>query len=339
MITRDPRHILLIRPSALGDVCRSVPVLVSLQRAFPDARVDWLVQDSFVEAIAAHPNLGKAIPFPRKELGRYGRSLRIDKVLGWMKSVRQHDYDLVVDAQGLLRSGLIARGTKAPWRLGYANAQEGAGFHYTEKHVIDKSLHAVDRMLGLLDAAGIDPVRDMRLYTSDTDRDAAMQLCGEPGLVLAPTSRWAAKRWPIERFAELTTRALEAGVDRVTIVGGPDEREQCRALLEPFAADDRVVDLVGKTRIGVLMAVIEQARVVVANDSAALHMAVGFDRPTVALFGPTDVSRVGPYQREADVVQHLEPDDSFDHKRASNVAIMNRITTDEVAATLLDRLS
>lgn len=337
MIADRPRHILLIRPSALGDVCRTVPVLVSLKRAYPDAQVDWLVQDSFMDAVGVHPDLGRAIPFPRKELGRYGRSLRLGRVLGWMNSVRRNDYDLVVDAQGLLRSGLIARGTGARRRIGYANAQEGARWLYSERHFIDTTRHTVDRMLALLEAAGVKAVRDMRLYTTKADRSEAEALCAQPGLVLAPTSRWAAKRWPIERFVALTERLLTAGVDRVTIVGGPDEREQCAPLTDRFARDPRVVDLVGQTRIGVLMAVIEQARVVVANDSAALHMAVGFNRPMVALFGPTDVTRVGPYQREADVIEHRHPDDPLDHKNDALVSLMERITVDEVAAAVMAR--
>lgn len=338
---RAPRRILLIRPSALGDVCRTVPLLVSLKRAWPEAAVDWLVQDAFVEAVRAHPDLHEAVPFPRAELGRLARTGRIDRVLGWMAGVRRRDYDLVIDAQGLLRSGLIAWGTRAPRRVGYANAQEGAALLYTERHRIDKAVHTVDRMLGLLAAAGIGPVPDLRLYTTPADRAEAAALAPEPGLVIAPTSRWPAKRWPIQRFADLVGRVLDAGAGAaagtVTIVGGPGEESQCRPLLDRFAGDARVVNLVGRTRVGVLMAVIERARAVVANDSAALHMAVGFARPTVALFGPTDAARVGPYGRAHEVIGHAEPGDSLDHKRDANVRMMERIGVEEVVAAVRER--
>jgi len=339
MIAPAPRRILLIRPSALGDVCRSVPVLVSLKQAFPEAAVDWMVQDSFAEAIEAHPDLGKVVPFPRKQLGRFMRTGRVDRVLGWMRSVRRNRYDLVVDAQGLLRSGLIARGTGARVRVGYANAQEGAGVLYNRRYRIGRDLHAVDRMLALIEAAGVKPIADMRLYTTEAARSEAEALCPEPAAVIAPTSRWAAKRWPIDRFADLTGRLLDAGHAPIAIVGGPGEEEQCAPLLERFANESRVINLVGRTRIGVLMAVIERAPVVVANDSAALHMAVGFDRPTVALFGPTAVARVGPYQREPDVIQHLEPGDTLDHKDAANERLMERIRVEEVAGMTLQRLA
>jgi lipopolysaccharide heptosyltransferase I len=311
---------------------------VSLKRAFPEATVDWMVQDSFAQAIEAHPDLGQVVPFPRKQLGRFMRTGRIDRVLRWMRSVRRNNYDLVVDAQGLLRSGLIARAAGARVRVGYANAQEGAGVLYNRRFHIDRDLHAVDRMLALIEAAGVEPIADMRLYSSASARTEAEALCPEPAVVIAPTSRWAAKRWPIDRFADLTARLLDTGPGPIAIVGGPGEEDQCAPLIERFANDRRVLNLVGRTRIGVLMAVIERARVVVANDSAALHMAVGFGRPTVALFGPTEVARVGPYQRDTDVIQHLQPGDTLDHKTAGNVRLMERIGVEEVAAMVNQRL-
>jgi ADP-heptose:LPS heptosyltransferase len=313
-------------------------VLVSLKRAFPEATVDWMVQDSFAEAIEAHPDLGQVVPFPRKQLGRFMRTGRVDRVLGWMRSVRRNNYDLVVDAQGLLRSGLIARGTGARVRVGYANAQEGAGVLYNRRFRIGRDLHAVDRMLALIEAAGVEPIADMRLYTTESARTEAEALCPELATVIAPTSRWAAKRWPIDRFADLTGRLLDTGPGPIAIVGGPGEEEQCKPLLDRFAGESRVINLVGRTRIGVLMGVIERARVVVANDSAALHMAAGFGRPVVALFGPTAVARVGPYEREADVIQHLEPGDMLDHKAAGHVQLMERISVEEVVDLVIQRL-
>ena len=95
--------------------------------------------------------------------------------------------------------------------------------------------------------------------------------------------------------------------------------------------DPRVINLAGKTSIAQLMALVRDASLVIANDSAAVHMAVGFNRPMVALFGPTDIRRVGPYRRDADVIQHIGPADRLDHKdTAHGRTLMERITTDEV---------
>lgn len=360
MATDEPGRVLLIRPSALGDVCRSVPVLESLRRAYPDARIDWLVQDTFADAVRQHPALDGVVAFPRGELGRSSKRGDLLPSLRWMtehlrpSTSNGGKYDLVIDAQGLFRSGLFAWWTGAKRRVGYRNAAEGGGVFYSHRFRIDTSRHAVDRMLGLVAAAGIEPVADMRLYAApeelvwvskqnwadDGSSEPARSVVvrgGSSYVVLAPTSRWAAKQWPAERFAELGRRLLGRGVGRVVIVGGPGEREQIRPVLDWAAGEARAIDLVGETSVSRMMAVIARARLVVANDSAAVHMAVGFERPTVALFGPTRVGLVGPYRRDADVIQHARSGDRFEHKNG-DVEMITRIGVEEVVAAALARL-
>lgn len=335
-----PSRVLLIRPSALGDVCRSVPVLVSLKRAFPDAEIDWLVQASFADAVAAHPSLREPIPFHR---GKLTKPSTWSEALSLRRRLREGRYDLVVDAQGLLRSGFFAGATRAPRRIGYADAREHAALFYNEPHKVDPKLHAVDRMLALVAAAGIEPVADMRLYTRERtrrklwERHAELERGGH--VVIAPTSRWAAKRWPIDRFRDLAQRLLAEGARRIAVVGAPGEAEQCAPLLGLAKNDPRILDLVGDLSVGELMATVENSALVVANDSAPLHMAVGFGRPTVALFGPTRTELVGPYKRDADVIQHVEPGDDFRHKLDANAKVMERIAVGEVLAACRYRLA
>jgi len=335
---RHPRKILLIRPSALGDVCRTVPLVVSLRRAFPDSVIDWVVQDTFVDAVTHHPAVRRVIPFPRTSLGRSMRRGNPAPTLAFLRSLRAGRYDLTIDAQGLGRSGLFTWATRAIKRIGHAHAPEGAWLGYTHRVSQPGVRHTVDRMLGLLAPLRIPAVRDMRLHADPQAVSDVVVEHAEPFVLLAPTSRWASKRWPEDRFAELARRLLERGVPRVVIVGSPSERDQCRSLLELASDDPRVTDRVGSTTIAQLMALVARAKLVVANDSAALHMAVGFDRPTVALYGPTDVARVGPYRREEDVIQHVSPGDPIDHKTDGNVALMERITVDQVFAASVDRL-
>ncbi|MEL7473394.1 MAG: glycosyltransferase family 9 protein, partial [Planctomycetota bacterium] len=237
---------------------------------------------------------------------------------------RRQRYDLVIDAQGLLRSGVFAWATRAPRRIGHADAAEGGAWWLTERVASDPALHTVDRMMSLLEPLRVPAVMDLCLHTPPTD----IVTPDEPYVVVAPTSRWASKRWPIERYDALAER-LRSNY-RVVVVGGPGERPQCAPLLHRATHDPRVIDCVGQTSVGGLMRLIERSSLVVANDSAALHMAVGFDRPTVALFGPTRVDHVGPYGREADVIQHVRPDEQLDHKRDEQVEVMRRINVDEV---------
>jgi heptosyltransferase-1 len=338
------RRILIIRPSALGDVCRSVPVLASLRAAMPAAHIDWLVQDTFADAISAHPMLDGVVPLPRARLRNWASPQGVFDSLRWLRTLRRGHYDLAIDAQGLLRSAIFAIATGAPARIGYANAQEFAGLTYTHAPRIAIDRHSVDRMCALFGPLQIEPIFDTRLYTPSGawERVATSLSLGarEPYCVIAPTSRWPGKRWPIDRFAKVAAALLDSGrVSRIVVVGSPGERAQCAPLFDQAAGDTRVVDGVGRTSVAELMALIQHSALVIANDSAAIHMAVGFDRPMVALYGPTDIRRVGPWQRDASVIQHIQPSDTLNHKdEASGRELMARITTPEVIERVLSVL-
>lgn len=299
-----------------------------------------MIQNGFADSAAHHPAVDAVVPFPRQKLGKDLLAGRIGETRSFFGSLRDAGYDLVIDAQGLARSGAFMWATRAPVRIGYRQAQEGAWLGANRRVDAPKSLHTVDRMLALAAAAGAE-IRspDMRLYA---DPDCVSQVIveyPERFAILAPTSRWASKRWPDGRFAQVgRTLLAERLVDRVLIVGAHGERDQCPACLALAADHPAATDRVGSTSIAMLMALISRAALVIANDSAAVHMAVGFDRPTVALYGPTDVARVGPYRREGDVIQHRQPGDAIDHKDDANRGMMERILVDEVLEAARVRL-
>lgn len=329
-----PKRILIVRPSALGDVCRTVPLLASLKAHWPQAEIDWLVQDGFAAAVSAHPALTSVVPFPRTGFKQWYRPRAAKSALAWVGALAERKYEVVIDAQGLFRSGLFAWATRAKVRVGFRNARELGWLGCNVRVDAPRAMHAVDRMLALLKPLGVSPAADMRLYVPEDDARAAAEdarLSGRFAL-LAPTSRWPGKRWPIDRFTDLARRLLAGGiVDRVVVVGGRSERDHCEPLADLSRADQRVADLVGSTSVGGLMAAVQRAAVVIANDSAALHMAVGFNRPLVALYGPTHVARVGPYGRSGSVIQHVRTGERLDHKDdMRGTQYMERITVDEV---------
>lgn len=331
--TQDPSRILLIRPSALGDVARSVCLLSSLKARYPQARIDWLIQAGFEDVVAAHPALHAAVTFDRRGGARGFLTL--------LRRLRGNRYDLVIDAQGLLRSGIMALATSAARRVGHADAREGAAWCYTQRVPAGAAVHTVDRMLTLVEAAGAPALRDaeaQRLHVPQRGRAWLEESGMEPRgcVVLAPTSRWIAKQWPAERFAAVA-RALAHEGRRVILVGAASERGQIEPVLRE-ADGERIIDLVGQTSVAGLMAGIEASALVIANDSAALHLAVGLHRPTIALFGPTEVAKVGPYGRESEVIQHVRPGEGFGHKDARNQRLMLRIEVDEVLARAREKL-
>ena len=225
-----------------------------------------------------------------------------------MQRLRAGDYDLVLDVQGLARSGLFALATGARRRVGYADARELGWLGCNVRHRVPSELHAVERMLALTRAEGFEAVRDMRLYVGEAEAAWAAAWRAEGRLeagsyvCLAPTAKWGCKRWPLAKWAELGRRLLARGEDgeRLVVLAAPSERAEVEPLIEALG-DERVV--MPTTTVGRLMAVLAGAGLLVSNDSAPLHLAVGLGRPTVAIFGPTDPALVGPYGREDCVVQ------------------------------------
>lgn len=331
----QPSRILIVRPSALGDVCRTVPVLATLRRAYPEAVVDWVVQSEFAAAIASHPALDEAIGFPRRDFGRWWRNpADAAALLRWLRDLRRRGYDLVFDCQGLGRSGLFTWATRAPRRVGHRSARELGWLGCNVRHPAPAAAHTVERMMSLLTAEGLEPVYDMRLHAADEDlawwgrRHA--ELGGGPYAVLAPTSRWPSKRWPQSRWRSLIAPLRERGFEHVVLIGAPAEHDQVAGIISD--GDPAIVDLVGRTDVGRILAVIAGAGLVIANDSAPLHVAVGFARPCVGLYGPTDPARVGPWGVTDGVVRALaagEQVTNFKDRRLGDT-LMRRIEIDRV---------
>lgn len=332
-----PKRILFIRPSALGDVCRSVPVVASLKKQWPEAAIDWLVQSDFVDVVSQHPAVTAVIPFPRKSLQRWYFPRGFVKTIAFLRLLRSKRYDLVIDGQGLGRSGLFAWATRSKTRVGPSNAREFGWLGYTQKIQTTK-VHTVDQMLALSEAVGAPSHYDMQLSAGELDVTWWNHLQEtrrvSEYVVIAPTSRWKSKQWPVEQFVEVAKDLIERGL-HVVVVGAPHEHTQVEPLLEL----DGVLNLLPEMTIGRLMAVIATSHIVIANDSAALHMAVGFNRPAIGLFGPTNPARVGPYNRAGAVIAAPVNYDNVHYRNSSlGNSIMKQITTKEVLEKVDDCL-
>ncbi len=342
---------LIVRTSALGDIVRTVPALARLRQALPHARIDWLINDGFAEAIRHHPALSAVVPFPRRALSRSLRAGRLTEVTDWARrALREPSYDLVIDFQGLLKSGLLTFTTGAERRVGFADAREGAWLGYTERAAVagGRLRHHTERVFELVRAVmgAAEPltpsVEDLRLYPGAAAADMFArdtELAGRRYVLLSPTTKGLGRAWPMERYAALARSLLarRAGLrlDGVVVVGLESER----ALCGPLLTEPGLIDRIGATGIGGLMSLIQHAALVVCNDSAAMHMAVAFDRPLVALFGPTDVGHAGPWRRDADVITHKQPGEQVRHRDvAAASAFMRRITVEEVVAASVVRL-
>jgi len=318
------RRILLIKPSSLGDVVHALPVLAALRKAYPAAHLAWLVSTSFAPLLAGHPLLDEVIPFDRRHYGRMLRSLHsAADFLGFCRGLRRRRFDLVIDLQGLFRSGFLAWVSGAPARVGPRAAREGGALFYSLR--VDEpppradsrsdtgDVHAVERNLHIARALGLDvsvPAFPLALRADElVSADAKLtQAAGQPlprFIAALPGARWASKRWPATHWAALLDALHAAGLPPTVLLGGPDERGEADAIIAATRAP--LVDLVGRTSLRELTAVLARAALVVCMDSGPMHIAAALTRPLVALFGPTNPGRTGPYSDTAHVVRLALP--------------------------------
>lgn len=276
-------RILIVKTSSLGDLFHALPTVHLLKQAH-GAEIDWVVNAEYTRLAECFSDVRRVISFPRRallaNLGTFRRALQAET------------YDLVVDLQGLLKSALICRMAKrspvAPI-LGPSFQREGAKLFYSA--VVggkNKRRHAVDENLDVLKwldkpAAPIEfPLRFPAVdYPCMKHR---------PVVVFAPCSRHEAKNWPAERFIELG-RKLEK---QIILVGAPGDAATCKKI-EQALPRNTTTNLCGKTSLLELGGVLQQADLVVTVDSGPMHMASAAGTPCLALFGPTDPLRVGPY--------------------------------------------
>ncbi len=307
---REFQRILLIKPSSLGDLVHALPVLHGLRRRYPQARIDWLAGSSFAPLIEGHPDVSEVVRFDRR---RYGRMLRDPRIAvefaAFCRRLYRRNYDLVVDLQGLFRSGLMALATGAPVRIGFADARELAWVFYTDRiETPDRDTHAVDRNYATATMLGFDELGvSFDLAVTEAERRRAADLLTQAGLApdrpfaaLLPGARWETKRWSERRFAEVVDELARRRDLPSVLLAGSDEADIC-ARIEACCRGP-VINLAGRTDLRVLVAVLERAAVVLCHDSAPMHLAAAMGRPMVCLVGPTNPARTGPYSKNARIL-------------------------------------
>jgi lipopolysaccharide heptosyltransferase I len=314
---RSPQRILLIKPSSLGDIVHALPVLAGLRDAYPDAHIAWLVGSSFAPLLQGHPLIDEVIAFDRHTYGRMLKNWRsLADFVRLCVGLRRRRFDLVIDLQGLFRSGFFALVTGARQRIGFAEAREMSPVFYTRRirgtpgfgYVTVGDVHAIERNLTLARALGL-PVEPalfplgLRAAELAAARAKLAQAAGESlteFVAVLPGARWESKRWPAERLAELIDRLHVDGLPRCVLLGAPDERSFSDVVRA--SAHAPTVDLVGKTSLRELTALLSLASLVVCHDSGPMHIAAALHKPLLAVFGPTNPARTGPYSDSARVV-------------------------------------
>ena len=330
----DARRIALLKPSALGDIVQALPVLHALRLRFPAAHITWIVSRSYAPLLQGHPELDENLAFDRRG--------GVRTALMFAHDLRRRRFDLVIDLQGLLRTGLMCAATRAGRRVGLSTAREGAGWFYTDvvRVAEPEHMHAVDRYWLLADALGAGHVaKQFHVPVSAEARswvDATLRALPRPWLAVAPGARWVTKRWPPAHFAELVHGAQRRYGGSAVLVGSADDAALTRDIAWQVAGPVR--DLAGCTTLPQLAAVLECADVVLANDSGPLHVAAALGRPVVAPYTCTKISKHGPYGQDAAIASRVPCQGSY-LKRCGSLACLAELTPDRLRPALNEILS
>ena len=338
------KNILLIKPSSLGDVVRTLPVLHFLRQRYPRARISWLIRTDLAGFLKGQPDLDEIIPFDRKYFGKMtfdpGAALAFWRFLGRLRRKR---FDLVLDLQGLFRSGFLGFITGAPVRMGFARAREMAPLFYNvpvktpghREHVVESYWRFTDMLRpdvtrdqkigpqqSLREKSRVKTLQEINFVLPSDPRIEALtaeklRVAGltprRRYIVFVPGGTEAAKQWPPERFAALAHWLTICYDVAIVLVGaGAGEMaiadEICAAVpllrnesiptqdhLLLVSSPPEIVNLVGKTGLPEMIAVLRRADMVIGNDSGPLHVAAALSVPVLGLYGPTDPLIVGPY--------------------------------------------
>lgn len=300
--------ILILKPSSLGDVVQALPVLRALKRHLPGSQVYWWIDHDLAPLLADDPDLAGVIPFDRRDWAKPSSWRALWRNVRWMRAQR---FDWVFDLQGLMRSGAIAWLANGRLLLGLDEPREGArGFYDRIAPRPSFHTHAVDWYLSVLPLAGVPIVRDFQWLPDRPAIAAALRqqwpVALGPWVIVQPGARWLNKRWPIESFADVVRQAANRHPElRFAILGGPEDRPlgQTIAALEP----QRCLDLTGRLSLPEMVEWIRLATVMLTNDTGPMHVAAALRTPVVALQGPTEPRRTGPYGQLERVLQSKLP--------------------------------
>lgn len=337
-------HILIVKTSAIGDVIHTLPALHSLRRHYPQAYITWVVEEAAADIIAGHPELDRVLVSKRK---RWLQALKNgpNRLQAWrelrafIRELRDTRYDLLIDFQGLLKSGMLVALSRAKRKVGFGRGMEHAECSYiflNEKvPAVDMNIHAVDRGLMLLAAIGVKTEEVVfNLPLSDEHFQQIESLLRSKGIAepsqvipINPVATWPTKLWDNAGFAHVADWLIGQG-RQVVFTGGKGDRK----IIDDIIGRMRhpAASVAGETTLKTLAALYRMAPLVVSTDTGPMHLAAAMGTPVVAVFGSTAPWRTGPYGKRHHVVRLDLPCSPCLKRECDHRSCMNDLAPDLV---------
>jgi heptosyltransferase I len=318
---RNDLRVLIVRLGAMGDILHSLPAVTALRYAHPEWLIGWAVEpqwEGLFRTAACQPR-SESMPLvdrvhvvPAK---RWAKSALHPRTLGEIRQVRRElremRYDVAVDLQGAVRSGMVARWAKPKRVIGEAEPREFAAKWLFDERVGTRGVHVIEQSVEVANAIAGDALTPvLPLLPCDFAAEEKADKLERPLVLLSPGAGWGAKRWPAERYGAVARGLADAGY-QVAINCGPGEESLASGIVSGSRGAAQTLHL----PIADLIAVTRRAALVIAGDTGPMHLACALDIPVVAIFGPTDPARNGPFHCRSRVLRH--PESVRDHSRRS----------------------
>jgi len=325
-------RILIVKLGAIGDVVHALPALAALRRSMPGVHIAWAVeQGGAANLLRGCGLLDELIELDlrgwRKSLMNAQTQIAIRKAMAGLRNAR---FDLSLDFQGLLKSAMVARLARIPRRIGFASdalREPASAFMLTERVAVDDSDHVIKKNLKLVEYLGCDISGEYEFpvaLSDDDERFAGEQIerFGGRFAILNPGGGWPTKLWSAEGFGAIADRLWEAYEMRSVVTYGPGEEELAQSVVahsrsKAAAALDATLKQ--------FFALARGAKLFVGGDTGPMHIAAAARAPVVAIFGPTESRRNGPFSRDDVVIERFDLDcrDDCYRRSCSHTSCMN----------------
>ena len=283
--------VLLIKMSSMGDIFHTFPAITDLKTRYPQVEIDWVVEDGFKEIAAWHPAIRNVIPI---HLRRWMKNRKLSswrEFKNWKAALQTESYDYVVDAQGLLKSSLIARSATGKAIYGYdkhSSRESISHWFYHHHFSVDKELHAVQRIRQLFGkifsyTLGVDINFGINQNFTSVQKNPRK-------LVFIIGTSWVTKLWSTSEWQQLARIALDAGYEVEVIWGSAEEKAIAQQIIDSCPGATRPPERMSITAIAEKLV---EAKGVVGLDTGFSHLAGALEIPTIALYGPTSPTKVG----------------------------------------------
>jgi heptosyltransferase-1 len=336
-----PESVVIVRLGAMGDIIHTLPAVGALRTVFPDTKIGWVIEERWAEVLCTANTLRSGPRNAARPLADFVHTLETktwrkslvspgtwEKISAVRAEILNQKYELAVDFQGAVKSAVISHlsGTRV---VGMKSPREWPAALFYNQRVSVRGIHVIEMNLSLAEAVAGKPLLPCPAQlpvdvATDAKVEEKLRGIGTPFVLMTPGAGWEAKQWPAQRFGEVARRLAAFGFKSVVNFSS---NEADLAFAVEASSDGAATKF--PCSIGELIALTRRAKLLIGGDTGPLHLAAALNIPVVAIFGPTDPARNGPYGTRSVLLRSPASKTSFSHVNIVDPGLL-KITVDEV---------